>query len=88
MVKGSVGAITELSQVCLTMYDTNIQPFTYTGSENVDSTAKQMSLNPLIRINYEIVLHPRTYDGAVFDMLSGTDNFVFFCKTQSMEVSR
>ena len=29
-----------------------------------------------MQINDEVALHPRAYDGAVFDMLSGTDNFV------------
>ena len=30
-----------------------------------------------IKINDEFVLHPRNYDGAVFDMVSGTDNCSF-----------
>ena len=85
--KNIVGAITELSQVCLTICDTNIQPFTYTGSRNIDITDNQVSLKLPAKINDEIVLHPRNYDGAVFDMLSGTDNLLFD-KTQLMEVSR
>ena len=28
-------------------------------------------------INDEIVLNPRAYDGAVFEMIPGTDNFAF-----------
>ena len=59
------------------MYDTNIQPFTYTGSGNIDITDNQVSLNFPIKINDEIVLHPRNYEGAVFEMLSGTGSFAF-----------
>ena len=36
-----------------------------------------MSLNLPIKINDEVVLNPRAYDGAVFDMLPGTDKFAF-----------
>ena len=35
---GFLGIITELSQVYLTMYDTTVYPYTYTGSENIDIT--------------------------------------------------
>ena len=52
-------------------------PFSCTGSENIDITDNQISLNLLIQINSEIVLNPRAYVGAVFDMLSGTDSFAF-----------
>ena len=76
-VNGLLGVITELSQVCLAIYDTDIIPFSYTGSENIDFTDNQISLNFQIKINNEIVLHPRAYDGAVFDLLSGADNFSF-----------
>ena len=72
-----LGTITPLQQVCLAIYDTDIIPFSYTGSENIDITYNQMSLNVLIKINDENVLNPRAYDGAVFDMLSSTDNFAF-----------
>ena len=37
----------------------------------------QISLNPPIKINNEIVLNPRAYDGAVFEIIPGTDNFAF-----------
>ena len=47
-----------------------------TGSEHIDITDNQISLNLPIKINDEVVLHPRAYDGAVFDMLPGTDKFV------------
>ena len=30
-----------------------------------------------MQINDGVVLNPRAYDGAVVDMLSGTDNFAF-----------
>ena len=49
----------------------------YTGSENIDITDNQISLNLPITINHEIVLNPRAYDGAVFEITSGTDNFAF-----------
>ena len=66
---------TELSQVCLAIYDTNAEPFVYTGSENTNITDNQISLHVPININNEIVLNPRAYDNAVFEMISGTDNF-------------
>ena len=55
-------------------------PFSYTGSEDIDITDDQISLNFPIKINNEIVLNPRAYDGAVPEMLSGTDNFAFYAK--------
>ena len=73
-----LGTITPLQQVCLlAIYDTDIMPFSYTGSENIDITDNQVSLNFPLKINNETVLNPRAYDGAVFEMLSGTDNFAF-----------
>ena len=36
--------MSDLSQVCLAIYDTNAQPFTYTGSEHIDMTNNQVSL--------------------------------------------
>ena len=65
-----------LGQVFLAIYDTDIIMFSYTGSENIDITDNQVSLISSIKIN-EIVLNPRAHDGAVFDMLSGTDIFAF-----------
>ena len=59
------------------MYDTDTMPFSYTGPEHIDITNNQISLKNPININDEIVVNPRAYDGAVFDMLSGTDNFAF-----------
>ena len=47
-------------------------PYAYTGNENINSTDNRISLHFPITINDEICFHPRNYDGAVFDMLSGT----------------
>ena len=52
-------------------------PFSHTGSENIDTTDNQVSLNLPMQIHDEVVLNPRAYDGAVFDMLSGTGIFAF-----------
>ena len=76
-VNGFIGMINDLSQVCLALYDTNAQPFVYTGSENIDITNNSISLKFPIEIHNEIVLNPRAYDNAVFEMLSGTDDFAF-----------
>ena len=72
-----IGTITELQDVYLALYDTNTNPNSYTGSENIDITDNQISLTFPLKINGETVLHPRNYGGAVFEMLSGTDNFAF-----------
>ena len=74
---GFIVVITYLQDVYLAIYDTNAQPFVYTGSENIDITDNQLSLSFPIKINNEIVLNPRAYDNAVFEMISGTDNFAF-----------
>ena len=60
-----IGIITDLSQVFLAICDTNAQPFVYTGSENIDITNNNISLQFPIKINSEIVLNPRAYDNAV-----------------------
>jgi len=73
---GFLGIITELSQVFLAIYDTETTPYNYIGSENIDITANQISLSFPLKINDEIVMHPRAY-GNVFDMISGTDMFSF-----------
>ena len=36
-----------------------------------------MSLKFPIRLNDEVILHPRAYDNAVFEMISGNDNLAF-----------
>ena len=33
-----IGSTTELSQVFLAIYDTEVSPYSYTGSENIDIT--------------------------------------------------
>ena len=65
----------------LAIYDTTISPQTYTGSENIDITDNQISLNFPLKINDEMVSNPRNYDGAVFEMNSGTDNYTFLQNT-------
>ena len=72
-----IGIITELSQVYLAIYDTNAQPFVYTGSEHIHITDNQISWNFPTKLNDEIVLKPRAYEGAVFDMVAGANNFAF-----------
>ena len=44
---------------------------------NIDIRDTQIALPFQMTINDEIVLNPRAYDGAVFEMLSGTGNFAF-----------
>ena len=73
-----LGVITELSQVFLAIYDTAVSPHTYTGSENIDITNNRISSNLSLNVNGELVLNPRAYDGAVFEMSFGTDNCIFF----------
>ena len=73
----TLGTITDLSQVYLLLYDTAVSPYTFTGSENIDITDNTISLTFPIKINGETTFHPRMYDGAIFDMLSGTDGFAF-----------
>ena len=43
-VNGFLGINTELSQVCLAIYDTALIPFSYTGSGNIGITYNQISL--------------------------------------------
>ena len=63
------------------IYDTETSPYNYTGSENIDITYNQVSLNFLLKINDEIVMHPRNHDGAVFQMNPGTVYFTFLQNT-------
>ena len=74
---GFIGVITELQQAFVAIYDTDILPFSYTGSENISITGNRVSLNLPIKINNEIVINPRAYDGAVFEIVPGTGNFAF-----------
>ena len=72
---GFVGGITELPQVFLAIYGTTVFPYSFTGSENIDTTDNRISLSFPLKVNGEVVLNPRNYDGAVFDMSSGNDIF-------------
>ena len=40
----------------LTMYDTTVSPYTYTGSENIDITNNQIPLKFPLKMNDEVVL--------------------------------
>jgi len=71
-----IGIITELSQVFLALYDISVSPSTYTGSENIDITNNEISLNFPLKINDEIVLNPRAY-GIQFEMYAGTSGISF-----------
>ena len=75
-----IGTITELQDVYLTIYDTNTNPHSYTGSENIDITDNQISLTFPLKINDEIIMHPRNY-GALFQLYSGTDNLTIHQNT-------
>ena len=72
-----IGVITGLSQVFLAIYGTAVSPHTYTGSENIDITDNRVLLYFLLKVNDGVVLNPRAYDGAVFEMSSGTDDLAF-----------
>ena len=76
-----IGSITELPQVFLAIYDTTVSPYSYTGSENIDITDNQIPLSFPLKMIDEVVLNPRTCDGAVFEMSPGTDNFTFLQNT-------
>ena len=70
---GFLGIRTELSQVCLAIYDTGISSHTYTGSENIDITYNQISLKFPIKINDEMCLNPRL--NGHFELHAGTSGF-------------
>ena len=74
---GFIGIITSLQDVYLAAYDTNAQQLVNTGNENIAITNNQISLSFPIKINNEIMLNPRAYDNAVFEMIYGTGNFAF-----------
>ena len=69
--------ITELSQVCLAIYDIPIESVTYTSSENIDITINKISLNFPIKINDEIVMHPRS-GGCILKCMLGLQALFFF----------
>ena len=56
---GFIGSITVLSQVYLSMYDTGIPSYTYTGSENINITNNEISLTFPLKVNDEVILNPR-----------------------------
>ena len=70
---GFLGIRTELSQVCLAIYDTGISSHTYTGSENIDITYNQISLKFPIKINDDMVSNPMLH--GCFELHAGTSGF-------------
>ena len=74
---GFIGTVTSLQEAFSAMKDTTGSPYSYTGSEHIDITDNQVSLNFLIKANGEIALHPRNYTNAVFEMIGGTGSFTF-----------
>ena len=74
-----IGIITELSQVFLALYDTGTNTSTYTGSENIDITNNEISLNFPLKINDEIVLNPRV--NYYFGLYAGTSGMTFLQNT-------
>ena len=54
-----LGIMSDSSQVYLTMYDTAISPYTYTGNGNIDVTDNEVSLTFPLTNNGEVVLNPR-----------------------------
>ena len=61
----------------MAIYDATTSPYSYTGSGNIGTTDNQISLNSTLKVNDEIDLNPRNYDGAVFELISSTDMFCF-----------
>ena len=47
------------------------------GSGNINITNNPISWNFSLKINDEVCSNPRAYGNAVFEMISGTDNFAF-----------
>jgi hypothetical protein len=76
-----IGTINSLQDVYLALYDTNTNPNSYTGSENIDITGNQISLNFPLKINGEIVINPRAY-GIQFEMYAGSSGFAFLQNQQ------
>ena len=60
----------------LTMYDTTVSPYTYTGSENIDITNNQIPLKCPLKMNDEVVLI-QGHTMVLCLKWSGTDNFAF-----------
>ena len=76
---GFIGSTTELSQVFLAIYDTEVYPQTYTGSGNIDITNNEISLTFPLTIDDEIVLNPRL--NCYFELYAGTSGFTFLQNT-------
>ena len=57
------------------MYDTTVSPQTYTGSENIDMTNNEISINLLLKINDEIFWNPRL--NYYFEIYAGTSGITF-----------
>ena len=72
---GFIGSTTELPQVFLAICDTGISSYTFTGSENIDITNKEMSLTFPLQINDEIDLNPRL--NCYFELYAGASGFTF-----------
>ena len=68
-------------QVFLAIYDTTVSPYSYTVNENIDITDNRISFNFPLEVNDEVVLNPRNYDGAAFEISPGTYKFTFLQNT-------
>ena len=62
-------------QVFLATYDTTVPPQTYTGSENIDITNNEISLNFPLTINDESFLNPRV--NGYFEIYSAPNGISF-----------
>ena len=76
---GFLGIVTELQQVFLAIYDTGMSSHTYTGSEHIDITNNRISLNFTLKINGEVVLHPRL--NWHVELHAATSSFAFLQNT-------
>ena len=61
-------------QLFLAIYGIPIEPVTYTGSENIDYTINQI-YETSMKINGEVVMHPRSGGGVLFEMYAGSSSF-------------
>ena len=69
-----IGTITELQAVYLAICDTNIFPSTYTGPGHIELQVMK-HLKNIVQIDGAIIVYPRNYSNAVFEMVNGTYNF-------------
>ena len=70
-----IGIITDLSQVFLAIYDTEVSPRIYTGSVNIDITNNGIWLSFPFEIHDEIVLNPRS--NCYFEVYSAPNGISF-----------